>query len=120
MLSGLFLGILTLLIMHLLVGILHLTVPFSTAITAEICTIIRYFINSSWVFNHSPLSTKSFLNFHIANFGAFLAWWITANFINIMGVHYLLSSILAVCASVVVSFLSSFFWVWRGHDNKVK
>ena len=44
----------------------------ATFLSAELSTIVRYFINNYWLFKHEEISTKGFLYYHVANLGAFI------------------------------------------------
>ena len=108
----LFMGITTFFV-YIFVDILLIPFIWATLITGELCTILRFFINAIWVFGEEKLSWESCLKYHMANAGAFLVWWTSANVITQLGVDYILASILAVGASTLFSMYSNFFWVWR-------
>jgi putative flippase GtrA len=111
-----FMGINTALL-YLFVQHLGLKVPIATLIGAEICTLLRYVINELWVFRSGRLSWLKLWQYHLANGTAFLVWWISANILNQLGVHYLLASILAVGFSTTISLASNFFWIWRAKNQ---
>jgi putative flippase GtrA len=108
----LFMGINTVLL-YGLVHWLRLNVPLATFICAETCTLLRYVVNETWVFEGRVLSWTRLWQYHVVNGGAFAVWWVCANVLNALGVNYLLASIVAVGFSTGVSFLSNIFWVWR-------
>jgi putative flippase GtrA len=74
---------------------------------------MRFALNEYWVFGSLGLSWKRLWKFHAANGGAFVVWWVTANFLSTKGVNYLLAAILAVGMSTGLSFVSNFFWIWK-------
>ena len=107
-----FLGINSLLL-YLLVDIARFQVPVATLLAAEFGTIVRYLIHDYWVFEEDRLSWRRFFRYHVANAAGFAVWWIVANLLTRLGLHYLLAGILAVGASTGFSFVSNFYWVWH-------
>jgi len=108
----LFMGINTALL-FMLVRYAGASVWLSSLISAEACTVLRYVLNESWVFGTKILSRKRLWQYHLANGGAFMAWWITTNALNKAGMNYLLASVVSVAVSTGVSMVSNFFWIWR-------
>jgi putative flippase GtrA len=101
-------------LLYLTVELLRLSVPVATLVTAEICTLLRFFVNHYWVFGQRRPTLKQCLEYHVAVAGAFAAWWIVTNALTLLGVHYLLAGILAVPFSTLFNLLASFLWIW-GH-----
>jgi putative flippase GtrA len=91
---------------------LNLTVPVATLLTAEACTLLRFLVNHYWVFSQRRPTWRQCLEYHVATAGAFVTWWVVANLLTILGVHYLLAGILAVPFSTVVNILTNFLWIW--------
>lgn len=87
-----------------------------TLISAELCTILRFFVNEHWVFKGIGPVWKRLWQYHVANAGSFVVWIIAANLLIHWGIHYLLASALAVGISTMVSMASNFLWVWRKLD----
>lgn len=85
----------------------------ATFISAELCTILRFFINEHWVFRMGGPFWKRFWQFHLANASSFVIWLIVANYLIHLGIHYLISSVLAVGISILTSLFTNFLWVWR-------
>ena len=85
----------------------------STALQAEIVTLLRFPINDRWVFGHAHPTWRRLGQYHIANAGSLAVWWVAANFFQRIGVHYLLSPALAAGCSVGVGLISNFLWIWR-------
>jgi putative flippase GtrA len=105
-----------------MVGLLEyfkLQALWATLISAELCNILRFFVNEHWVFNGIGPVWKRFLQYHVAIAGSFVAWMISANLLIYWGMHYLLASALAVGISTLVSMASNFLWVWRKLDPAV-
>ncbi len=96
-----------------LVDILRLSVPIGTLLTAEIGTLLRFFVNHYWVFGLRNPTIKNCVQYHIANAGAFALWWATANILTLLGMHYLLAGIAAVACSTLLSLATNFLWIWR-------
>jgi putative flippase GtrA len=88
----------------------------ATLISAELCTVLRFFVNEHWVFKGVGPVWKRLLQYHLANAGSFVAWMIVANLLIHWGIHYLLASALAVAVSIMASMASNFLWVWRKLD----
>lgn len=100
-------------ILYLLVDRLGLAVPVGTFLTAEISTILRFLVNHYWVFGLRDPTLRSCIQYHVANAGAFALWWVTANLLTVLGMHYLLASVAAVAGSTLFSLMTNFFWIWR-------
>ena len=107
-----FMGISTFLLFAL-VDLLALSVPLATLLVAELTTLLRFLVNHRWVFGLRNPTLTACAQYHIANAGAFAVWWMTANVLTILGVHYLLAGILAVACSTSVSLATNFLWIWR-------
>lgn len=107
-----FMGISTALL-YGFVDLLGLSVPVGTLLTAEVSTLLRFVVNHYWVFGLRNPSIRDCVQYHIANAGAFALWWITANALTLLGLHYLLAGIAAVACSTLFSLSTNFFWIWR-------
>jgi len=112
----LFMGVNTL-ALYLLVQRGHMKVLLATFVSAEICTLLRYLMNQHWVFRLGGPSWKKLWQYHLANAGAFVVWWLGTNLLCWFGVNYLLASIAAVVFSTGFSFASNFYWIWRVSHN---
>jgi len=99
--------------LYLFVEMLGLSVPVATFLAAEACTLLRFLINHYWVFGRHNPTLRSCLHYHIANAGAFAVWWLTANLLTILGMHYLLAGVAAVACSTLLSLVTNFLWIWR-------
>jgi putative flippase GtrA len=108
----LFMGVNTL-VLYFLVRWLSVTVMLATLVSAEICTLLRFVLNERWVFGLQKQSWTRLGQYHVANGGAFIVWWLGTNALTHFGVNYLLASIVAVALSTGLSFTSNFYWVWR-------
>lgn len=95
----------------------HLAVFVATVIFAEICTVLRFFVNEKWVFRTGQHCWVRLGQFHVANATAFIFWLAVTNLLILKGVHYQMASVAGVGCSVAASFLSNFFWVWRKHHR---
>jgi putative flippase GtrA len=89
----------------------------ATLVSAELCTVLRFFVNEHWVFKGVGPAWKRLLQYHLANAGSFLVWMMVANLLIHWGIHYLIASALAVGISIMVSMASNFLWVWRKIDH---
>jgi putative flippase GtrA len=105
--------------MVILVEYFQLKTLWATLISAELCTILRFFVNEHWVFKGIGSVWKRLLQYHMANVGSFVVWMLTANLLMYWGIHYLLASVLAVGISVMASMASNFLWVWKKKPDVV-
>jgi putative flippase GtrA len=104
-------------LMALLVEGLGLAVFPATVVSAELCTILRFFINEHWVFRTGRSCWIRLWQFHLANASAFFVWLAVTNLLIHGGLHYQLAAVAGVGCSVGASFLSNFFWVWGRHHR---
>jgi len=111
-----FMGLNTVLL-YGLVDKLKIPVIIGTLLAAEACTLLRFAVNHYWVFNRRDPTCAHCVQYHIANAGAFVVWWVTANVLTVLGMHYLIASIVAVGFSTVVSVMTNFHWIWRRHHT---
>ncbi|MDZ4799040.1 MAG: GtrA family protein [Bryobacteraceae bacterium] len=95
------------------VELLGLSVPIATLLTAEASTLLRFLVNHYWVFGLRNPTIRNCIEYHVANAGAFALWWITANALTLLGMHYLLAGIAAVACSTLFSLSTNFLWIWR-------
>lgn len=105
--------------LFVLVGKLHFSLGLATLLAAEASTLLRFLINDRWVFN-SPIPTwRRLWQYHWANAGSFLVWWIVSNALPHLGVHYLIAAIIGTVASVGLSIFTNFRWIWRRDNDAV-
>ena len=100
-------------ILYILVDLGALSVPWATLISAEVCTILRFFVNHYWVFKLTNPTLRKCAHYHLVNLFAFVVWWLITNALVLIGLHYQLASILALGVSTFVSLITNFLWVWR-------
>ena len=99
--------------LYLFVDILKINMLLATFLSAESSTLLRFVVNSYWVFKVRKLSFRECWQYHLANAGAFFVWWSVTNVLIYFDVHYLLAGILAVGSSTLLSLYTNFFWIWR-------
>ena len=105
--------------LYLLSGIWRWSVPVASLVIAELGTILRFFVNDRWVFEHRRPTLRRFWQYHVANAGGFVIWWSVCNVLPVLGVHYLIASVAATCCSVGFSMATNFLWIWRRkQDNR--
>jgi 8-oxo-dGTP pyrophosphatase MutT (NUDIX family)/putative flippase GtrA len=102
-----------------LIGCLGLTVGTGSLISAELCTLLRFFINQHWVFRRKEGGWRRLWQYHVANLLSLAVWWLAANILAHSGLHYLIAGALAVGFSTGFSMASSFLWVWRKERHPV-
>lgn len=99
--------------LYVLHEVLGLRVAIATLITAELTTILRFFLNDRWVFGHPRPTWQRLWQYHLSNAGSFVIWWLAINAIEAAGIHYLIASLLATAISVGWSMATNFLWIWR-------
>src|SRR5438552_3285978 len=62
-------------LLYLFVEVFRIRLAVATLLSAEIATILRFFVNNLWVFDRSASSVKGLWQFHCANAGGFAIWW---------------------------------------------
>jgi putative flippase GtrA len=100
-------------ILYLLIDVLHISLMLGTVLAAEITMLLRFGVNDRWVFGHRRPTLRRLGQFHIAGAGGSAIWWIVANTLPRMGVHYLVASTAGTACSVVFSMLTNFLWIWH-------
>lgn len=100
-------------VLYLLKDRYLMSLMLATLVTAETGTILRFFVNDWWVFGHRRPTLMRFWQYHIANAGSFVIWWGVCNALPLLGVHYLVASVVATACSVGFSLLTNFLWIWR-------
>jgi putative flippase GtrA len=102
-------------VLYLLVSFARMPLTIASLITAEVGTILRFFVNARWVFGHRRPTRLRFWQYHVANAGGFAIWWSVCNLLPLFGVHFLFASLAATACSVGLSMLTNFLWIWRRH-----
>jgi hypothetical protein len=69
--------------------------------------LLRFAVNHHWVFSARNPIWRQCVQYHVANAGAFSVWWIAANVLALLGVHYLIAGILAVGVSTFFSLFAN-------------
>ena len=99
--------------LFLFVDLLGASVRVGTLLALEASTLLRFYVNEKWVFSSHTVSWRRLGQYHVANAGASVVWWVATNLLNHLGVHHILAAILAVGFSTGFSIASNFLWVWR-------
>jgi putative flippase GtrA len=102
--------------LFVLVDLLALSIPVATLISAEACTLLRFLVNHYWVFGLAKPTLRKCAHYHLVNLLAFVLWWVIANLLAGLGLHYQLASIAALSVSTLVSLMTNFFWIWRHRE----
>src|SRR5256885_4110456 len=77
--------------LYVFVDALHVRLTAATLFSAEIATVLRFFVNNRWVFDRRAATWRGLWQFHWANAGGFLVWWCISNLLPRYGVHYLIA-----------------------------
>ncbi len=104
---------LTTLLLYICVDILKFDIGFSTVASAEIVTLMRFFLLNRWVFGRFKVTFNELLKYHLANSVAFIAWLIIINLLVSSGVYYLFANIATVLVTTAINLLTNFKWVWK-------
>lgn len=99
--------------LYIFVDVLQINILLATFLSAESSTLLRFVVNSYWVFEVRKLSFRECWQYHLANAGAFLVWWSVTNFLIYFGINYLVASVLAIGSSTLISLTTNFFWIWK-------
>ena len=100
-------------LLYLFVEALHLPIIAATLVSAEVATLLRFFVTNRWVFDRKRATWLALWQFHCANAAAFGVWWAITNLLSHYGVYYLVAASAAIAGSSGFNFLTSFFWIWR-------
>ena len=100
-------------LLYLVKEVFRIPLAVATLITAEIATILRFFVTNTWVFDRTASTAKGLWQFHWANAGGFAIWWCIGNLLPRYGVHYMVAVTAGIGGSMGFNILSSVFWIWR-------
>jgi putative flippase GtrA len=100
-------------LLYLLTDVLAVPLILGTLLAAEFTTLLRFAINDRWVFGHRSPSWSRLWQYHIACAGGSAVWWVLANTLPRLGIHYLIASAAGSAASVMLSMITNFMWIWR-------
>jgi putative flippase GtrA len=99
--------------LYVLVDLLLMPLTLATFLTAEIATVLRFFVNNRWVFDDRAATWTGLWQFHGANAGGFVIWWVISNLLPYYGVHYIVAATAGIAGSVVFNMFANFQWIWR-------
>jgi putative flippase GtrA len=99
--------------LYLLKERLMLSLFAATLITAETGTLLRFLVNDRWVFGYERPTFGRLWQFHVANAASFVIAAGVVNLLPLLGIHYLLASVMATACSVGVSMVMNFVWIWK-------
>ncbi len=98
----------------LLYQVLGVSLPLASAVAAESLVLARFVATDRWVFGHRRPALGRCVRYHGASAGAFVVSWAVLNAsAALLGVPYVLATLLGTGASFGWSLLAHFFWVWR-------
>src|SRR5438445_287636 len=78
---------------------LHVPLTLATLLSAEVATVLRYFVTNRWVFDKRAATWQGLWQFHCANAAAFAIWWAITNLLSYYGLHYLIAATAAIAGS---------------------
>lgn len=109
-----------LIVLYVLRDVLRMPLIGATSLGAEATMLLRFLINDRWVFGHRRPSWTRLWQFHVASAGGGAIWFVTANFLPRLGVHYLLAALAGTAGSVIFSMATNFLWIWRNRANRLE
>ena len=99
---------------YLFVDVLGLPVVWGTLFSLLLGAIFRFFAIDKWVFQKkSEGATLRFIKYQISHAASYAVGWGLINLFVMVGIHYLLATILATAVTTLVTMASHFQWVWR-------
>ena len=99
---------------YLFVDVLGLPVIWGTLFSLLLGAIFRFFAIDKWVFQKKPEGTTlRFIKYQISHAASYAVGWGLINLFVMVGIHYLLATILATAVTTLVTMASHFQWVWR-------
>ena len=99
---------------YLFVDVLGLPVIWGTLFSLLLGAIFRFFAIDKWVFQkNSEGATLRFIKYQISHAASYAVGWGLINLFVMVGIHYLLATILATAVTTLVTMASHFQWVWR-------
>ena len=116
--GGLIIGMVTIWCFTELIGLFYLV---SGCLSASFSILNDFTFNEIWTFSHRRSSERLFAiglvkrlaKFTVSKTAGFLvAISVLAFFTQVVGLHYLISNILAIGASFIWNYTTSTFWVW--------
>jgi putative flippase GtrA len=112
-LSGLALAVITNLFLYVFVEYIGINLALGTILSGQLGLLSRFLINQKLIFKKKDFFVRSFIKFQISSSFTFLVWLSLTNILAEMSVHYIISSILALCISTIMNFVMNFFWIWN-------
>ena len=100
-------------VLYVLKDRLGLPLAAATLLSAEIATLLRFFVNNRWVFDDGTATLRKLWQFHWANAGSFVIWWMISNLLPRYGMHYMVAATAGAAGSAAFGMLSNFLWIWR-------
>ena len=104
--------------LYLFVDVLKINMMLATFLSAESSTLLRFIVNSYWVFKVTKLSLRECWQYHLVNAGSFFVWWSVTNVLVYIGIQYLFAGVLAIFFSISLSLYTNFFWIWKNSLKK--
>jgi putative flippase GtrA len=106
---------------YLFVDVLGLPVIWGTLFSLLLGAIFRFFAIDKWVFQKKPEGTTlRFIKYQISHAASYAVGWGLINLFVMVGIHYLLASILATAVTTLVTMASHFQWVWKPQKRWVE
>ena len=100
-------------VLYVLVDIAGVPLAAATLFAGEAGLLARFLVNDRWVFGERRPTWQRLAQYHVAVAVSFVIWWTATNVLSWAGIYYLAAALLATGASVILSLVTNFLWIWR-------
>lgn len=91
----------------------------SLVLASELIMIVRFFVNDRWVFGYLFPTWQRLWQYHIANLGSFLIWFISSVLLRYaFSIDIVLAGLIGTVFSVGFSMVTNFLWIWKPKKKK--
>ena len=103
------------------VAVLGLPVIWGTLFSLLLGAIFRFFAIDKWVFEKESDGIRlRFIKYQISHAASYAVGWGLINLFVMVGIHYLLATILATGVTTLVTMASHFQWIWKPQKRWVE
>jgi len=101
-------------ISYVLIDIFHFPVPVGTLLSLLLGAILRFFAIDCWVFKETEGSVwHRFVKYQLTHAMSYALGWAMINGIVLLGLNYLIATVLATVITTLLTMFSHFRWVWK-------
>jgi putative flippase GtrA len=106
--------VVNMLALHLLYGIVGMTLLLASPLSAELAIVHNYLLNDRWTFHGGSPSLTRFAIFNLSALMALLVNVVVVWALVAWGPHYLVANLAGIGAGAALNFGVSAGWIWRG------